>query len=260
MRPRPIALLVVALALVGLLALACGGSESSAGSGQGSGGVSAETLAALLAEGDSAGGISVSGRGIAVAAPDIASLSLGVSILRDSARQARDDAASLVTDLIASLEDNGIADEDYHTSLFSIAPEIDYRSDGQQVIRGYRVTSSLAVTVRDLDSVGKVIDDAVEAVGDPIRVQGVTFSIEDPAALQSEARAVAMADAKTKAEELAALAEVDIGKPIAISESSAGGVPPVFFGTADLAQSAETPISPGQLEIIVSVQVSYAID
>ena len=112
MRPKPIALLVATLALVGLLALACGGSESAAGSGTESGGVSADTLAALLAEGDSAGGISVSGRGIAVAAPDIASLSLGVSTVRDSARQARDDAASLVTDLIASLEDNGIAEED----------------------------------------------------------------------------------------------------------------------------------------------------
>ena len=260
MRPRLIALLVVAVGVVGLLALACGGSEPAAGSPAGADSVSTEGLAALLAEGDDAGGISVSGRGVAVAAPDIASLSLGVSTLRDSARQARDDAASLVTDLIASLEDNGIAEEDYHTSRFSIDPEIDYRPSGEQVIRGYRVTSILAVTVRDLDRVGEVIDDAVDAVGDPIRVQGVTFSIEDPAALQSEARALAMADARTKAEELAALAEVDLGKPIAISESSAGGVPPVFFEAADLAQSAETPISPGQLEITVSVQVSYAID
>ncbi len=257
MSPKLIAPFVAAAALVGLLALACGGSESATGSGSDS--VSTETLAALLAEGDSAGGISVSGRGVAVAAPDIASLSLGVSTLRDSARQARDDAASLVTDLIASLEENGIAEEDYHTSQFSINPEIDYRPSGQQVIRGYRVTSILAVTVRDLDRVGEVIDDAVDAVGDPIRVQGVTFSIEDPAALQSEARALAMADARTKAEELAALAGVDLGKPIAISESSAGGVPPVFFGDAGLAQGDETPISPGQLEIIVSVQVSYAI-
>ena len=260
MRPRLIAPLVAALALVGLLALACGGSELTAGSGAGSGGVSTETLAALLAEGDSAGGISVSGRGIAVAAPDVASLSLGVSTLRDSARLARDDAASLVADHIASLEENGIAEEDYHTSLFSIAPEIDYRSNGQQVIRGYRVTSILAVTVRDLDRVGEVIDDAVDAVGDLIRVQGVTFSIEDPAALQSEARALAMSDARTKAEALAALAELGLGKPVAISELSAGGVPPVFFEAADLlAQSAETPISPGQLEITVSVQVTYAI-
>ena len=260
MRPRLIALLVVAVGVVGLLALACGGSEPAAGSPAGADSVSTEGLAALLAEGDDASGISVSGRGVAVAVPDIASLSLGVSTVRDSARQARDDAASRMTDLIASLEENGIAEEDYHTSLFSIAPEIDYRSNGQQVIRGYRVTSILAVTVRDLDRVGEVIDDAVDAVGDPIRVQGVTFSIEDPAALQSEARALAMADAKTKAEELAALAEVGLGKPIAISESSAGGVPPVFFEAADLAQAAETPISPGQLEITVSVQVSYAID
>ncbi len=48
-------------------------------------------------------------------------------------------------------------------------------------------------------------------------------------------------------------------KPITISESSAGGVPPVFFEAADLAQAAETPISAGQLEITVSVQVTYAI-
>jgi hypothetical protein len=258
MRAKPIALVIAAAVLVGVFA-ACGGSESSAGSGAESGGVSTETLAALLGEGDSAGGISVSGQGIAVAAPDIASLSLGVSTVRDSARQARDDAASLVTDLIASLEENGIEEEDYHTSRFSIDPEIDFRASGEQVIRGYRVTSILAVTVRDLDRVGEVIDDAVDAVGDPIRVQGVTFSIEDAAALQSEARALAMADAKTKAEELAALAEVDLGKPIAISESSGGGPPPVFFGTAELAQDVETPISPGQLEITVNVQVSYAI-
>jgi uncharacterized protein YggE len=259
MRPKPIALLVAALALVGFLAVACGGSESAAGSAEGSGSVSTEGLAALLAEGDDAGGISVSGRGVAVAAPDIASLSLGVATIRDSARQARDDAASHMTDLIASLEDNGIAENDFHTSQFSINPEIDFRRDGEQVIRGYRVTSILAVTVRDLDHVGEVIDDAVDAVGDPIRVQGVTFSIEDLAALQSEARALAMADAKTKAEELAALAEIDLGKPIAVSESSAGGRPPVFFGAAELAQDVETPISPGQLEITVNVQVSYAI-
>ncbi|MCH7577305.1 MAG: SIMPL domain-containing protein [Chloroflexi bacterium] len=260
MRLKPFILVLTALALVGVLALACGDSNSDAGSASDSGSSSLEALAARLANGDDAGGISVSGQGIAVAAPDIASLSLGVSTVRDSARQARDDAASLVTELIASLEENGIAEEDYHTSRFSIDPEIDFRPSGEQVIRGYRVTSILAVTVRDLDRVGEVIDDAVDAVGDPIRVQGVTFSIEDAAALQSEARALAMADAKTKAEELAALAEVDLGKPIAISESSGGGPPPVFFGAAQLAQDVETPISPGQLEITVSVQVSYAID
>ena len=258
MKAKPIILLLIAA--VALVVAACGGSGSAADSPAESGGMSAEALAALLAGDDGASGISVSGQGVAVAAPDIASLSLGVSLLASTAGQARDDAAVRMTDLIASLKANGIAEEEYHTSQFSINPEIDYRPDGEQVIRGYRVSSTLAVTVRDLDRVGEVIDDAVDAVGDPIRVQGVTFSIEDPAALQSEARAQPMADATAKAEELAELAGVQLGKPIAISESSGGAPPPVFFAAAEALRDVETPISPGQLEIAVNVQVTYAIN
>ena len=259
MRHKRVALLIVPLVIV-LVAVACGGSDSAAGSPSDSGGLSTEALASVpAADEDSAGGISVSGLGTAVAAPDIATLRLGVSTLGDTARGARDDAAARMTDLIDSLKDNGIADKDYHTSQFSIDPEIDFRPNGKQVIRGYRVTSTLSVTVRDLDRVGEVIDDAVDAVGDPIRVQGVSFSIEEPGDLQSEARAQAMADAKAKAEELAKLAGVGLGKPITISESSGGGVPPVFFDLRAAEADVGTPISPGQLEITVTIQVTYAI-
>ncbi len=254
-------LAAAALAIAAVVGLACGsGSDAATGAPADSGAAFTESLAALLGEGESAAGMSVAGLGTAAAAPDIASLSVGVSSLADTARAAREDAATRVTDLIASLKDNGIADEDFHTSQFSIDPEIDYRTNGDQVIRGYRVTSMLAVKVRELDRVGEVIDDAVEAVGDPIRVSGVTFSIEDMAALQGEARAMAVADAKAKAEELAGLTGVTLGKPLAISESSVGGQPPVFFDLR-AAQSAdvETPISPGQLEITVTVQITYAI-
>jgi hypothetical protein len=68
-----------------------------------------------------------------------------------------------------------------------------------------------------------------------------------------------MADAQAKAGQLAELAGVSLGKPVAISESSAGGVPPVFFDAARAEPAAETPIEPGQLQITVSVQVTYAI-
>ncbi len=260
MKSKFIALLIALAALAAILAVACGGSETSAGSTSDSAGVSAEAAAPLQADDDGVTGISVSGEGVAAAAPDIASLSLGVSTLADTARQARDDAAAGMADLIATLTDNGIAEEDYHTSQFSIEPEYDYRSDGEPLIIGYRVTSMLSVTVRDLDRVGEVIDDAVDAVGDPIRVEGVTFSIESLAAIQSEARAQAMADAAAKAEELAELAAVSLGKPISISESSAGGQPKVFFAAEEAAAvDVETPISPGQLEVTVTVQVTYAI-
>lgn len=260
MNNKRIAALIALVALAALVAAACGGSESAAGSPTQSGGTSSEALAVIPADGDTTTGISVSGQGIAAAAPDIASLSLGVSTRADTARQARDDAAASMADLIASLEDNGIAEKDYHTSQFSIDPDIDFLPNGEEVIRGYRVTSLLSVTVRDPDRVGEVIDDAVDAVGDPIRVQGIAFSIEDAAAVQSEARAQAMADARARAEELAELAGVSLGDPIAISESSSGGQPPIFF-EAFAAREGEvgTPISPGQLEVTVTVQVTYAI-
>lgn len=258
MRARPIAGLIALAALAALLTAACGGSSGGGAPRVESTDASIETLAALQQENGAATGISVSGQGVAVAVPDVASLALGVSSRAATARQARDDAAASMTDLIASLKSNGIADKDFHTTQFSIDPEIDYRSSGEQVILGYRVTSMLAVTVRELDRVGEVIDDAVDAVGDAIRVQGVSFSIEDPAALQNEARALAMADARVKAEQLAELAGVQLGKPVAISESSGGGLPPILFhGDGDLRD--ETPISPGQLEISVNVQISYTI-
>ncbi len=260
MKLNPIAFLA-ALVVLAVLAAACGGSESPADSASRSGDAASGARAAL-GEGDAdAGGIFVSGQGIAVAEPDIASLSLGVSTLRDSARGARDHAAALMSDLIASLKDNDIDDEDFHTTQFSIDPEIDFRLNGEQVIRGYRVTSTLSVTVRDLDRVGEMIDDAVDAVGDPIRVRGVTFNIDDPGALRSEARALAMADAKAKAGELAEQGEVELGKPTSISETSSGGPPPVFFDlrAAQAQEEISTPITPGQLEVIVTVQVTYVI-
>jgi uncharacterized protein YggE len=87
----------------------------------------------------------------------------------------------------------------------------------------------------------------------------VSFSIDEPAALQSEARSLAMADATAKAEQLADLAGESPGKPIAISESSGGGTPPVFFDLGAAEADVSTPISPGQLEISVTVQVTFAI-
>jgi uncharacterized protein YggE len=257
MKRKHVPLLIVPLLLA--LVAACGGSDSAASSVPDSDGVSAESLATLLAGPNGESGISVSGLGVAVAAPDIASLSLGVSTLANTARQARDDAANDMDDLIDSLQDNGIAEEDYHTSRFSIEPDIDRRPNGEEVIRGYRVDSTLAVTVRDLDRVGEVIDDAVDAVGDSIRVQGVAFGLDDASALQGEARAQAMAAAKAKAEDLAELADVDLGKPITISESSSGARPPVMFFASVGSADASTPISPGQLETTITVTITYAI-
>src|SRR3989304_5340023 len=96
---------------------------------------------------------------------------------------------------------------------------------------------ALAEPATALDRVPEGIDEAVEAVGDPIQISGVTFTIEDPDALLADARAEAMADAKAKAQQLAGLGGVTLGRPIAINEGSTGGPPPIFY-KGELAQGA----------------------
>lgn len=206
-------------------------------------------------------GITVSGQGTVSLTPDTALLSVGVSVLADSAVQARDRAADAMKQLTDSVKGNGVDDKDIRTTQFSLAPEYDYSSPGSQRLKGYRVTHMLSVKVKNLDNVAKVIDDAVNAVGNPVQVGGVTFTVANPGAVLSGARADAMAEAKAKAQELASLSGVTLGAPVSIAETSSGGQPsPLYYlaGKTGVA-SADSGIQPGQMDVTVNVQVTYGI-
>jgi uncharacterized protein YggE len=120
------------------------------------------------------------------------------------------------------------------------------------------------VKVRDIDKAGEVIDDAVEAGGDLLQVQSISFTIDDTTALRSEAREEAVADAQAKADELATLVGVTLGKPTYMSESAYTPTPqPYLERVAGLAMEEAAPvteISPGELEVVVSVHITYAIE
>jgi hypothetical protein len=241
---RYIALLSIAgLLLLALLGAACEGDKVTVATQQ------AQSL-----------GISVSGEGKASGAPDIAVLTLGVSALAPSVKDARDQAATAMNGVVDSIKGNGVDGKDIQSTQFSIQPEYNYQ-DNKQELSGYRVTNIVIAKVRNIDNTSKVIDDAVAAGGDLTQVQSIDFTIDDPSKLQDEARGEAVKDAQTKAERLADLAGVKLGKPISISES--GVTPPVSSREALLggaAPSAATPIQPGEMEVTLDVQVLYAIE
>ena len=123
---------------------------------------------------------------------------------------------------------------------------------------GYRVTNTAEVKVRDLDAVGAIIDEIVEAGGDATRVDGVWFSVEDTTEARQQAREMAMMDAVTRADELAAHAGAVRGKLLRVSEDYFGG--DGFYGEIAVMEARGTPISGGDLEIRVSVHASFAIE
>ena len=206
--------------------------------------------------------VRVTGTGIVTEAPDVVVLSIGVSVERDSVRQARTEAAEAMTGVIDSLKGNGLLDEDIQTQHFSIYQRFDYVR-GQREFRGYNVTNTVSAKIRDLEDVGNVIDDAAEAGGDLVEINSIEFSIDDTTKLKMEARVAAMQDAHAKAQTLATEGGVTLGKPISISESGDFYVPrpaSLEFAFADDAAAVETPIQSGQLQVTVTVNVVYEIE
>lgn len=213
---------------------------------------------------EEAPGISVSGMGEVISAPDTGFFNVGVESRAKSVAEARDRAAKAADAVIASLKKNGVDGKDIKTTALSIQPEYDYSKNGEAPrIIGYRVHNSVEVKVRKLDSFSKILDDAVEAGGDDARVQNIWFDIEDTTKLLEQAREAAMKDAKAKAEQLAKLGGVKLGTPLAISESQGAAPTPEYrlapaTGKSDAA--VDTPIEPGTGSLVVYVNVRWGIE
>ncbi len=204
-------------------------------------------------------GIWVTGQGKVSVVPDIVSLSLGIEAQAATVAEAQNQAAEAMDRVMTALTDNGVAEKDIKTQYYSIYP-VRRWDDSKETLFGYRVTNTVTAKIRDIDRAGAIIDAVAEAGGDLTRINGISFSIDDPSAYQEEAREKAMADAKAKAEQLAALAGVTLGKPTYISE---WGIqvpyPLAVMEAAVSAPAVSTPISPGEMDISLSVQVVYGI-
>ncbi len=207
-------------------------------------------------------GLWVNGQGSVSAAPDVIILQLGVESQEATVAQAQSKARDAMNKVKDVLTAKGVADKDIRTAQFSIQPVTRYiEKENRQQIIGYRVSNQVNVKVRKIDQAGPIIDAVSEAGGDLTRIQSISFTIDDTTPLLTQAREKAMKDAQAKAEQLAKLGKITLGKPIYISES--GFLPPtpspIRLAAGAAAEAALTPISPGEQEIRVTVQVVYAI-
>lgn len=209
-------------------------------------------------------GIWVSGIGEVSITPDLATLSLGVNAQEITVALAQTKASEAMAKIMKALTDAGIAQKDIQTGYFNISQQT--RWDDLKNIEtpiGYQVTNMVTVKIREITKVGDIIDSAVMAGGDLIRINGINFSVEEPAKYYTEARGKAMAAAKSKAEELAKLAGLTLGKPTYMVEN-AQYTP--YYGYANYSvrvpsadASAGTSISAGETKVTLTVEVAYSV-
>lgn len=206
--------------------------------------------------------ITVVGEGVVNIEPNVARTNIGVEVLRPTVEEAAAENAATVDRLLATLTELGIAGEDIQTSGYNVFADrygVSGPVSDEEV--QYRVSNNVTVIIRDLDKVGEVLDASIKAGAN--NIYGVEFLLDDATVVRSEARKLAVENARATAEELAALSGVTVGKVLAISEvvGGAGG----FYNNSissfqiGMGGAERTPIQPGQLRLTMQLQLTYEL-
>ncbi len=221
--------------------------------------------------------ITISGTGKIVTKPDIAKISFTI----EEKSKNMTDAQKTVTDkgntIIASLKNMGILESDIKTDGYTANPEYEWKTksvicpigsycptDGHQELVGYMVSHSLSVKVRDTAKLGDVTRVLTE--NKVTNINGPMFEVDDIEAIKTEARSVAIADARAKAKIMARDLGVHLGRVISFYDNAE--VPmPIAYGATDMmvkssmgAAMAPAPVIPtGENTITSNVSVTFKI-
>lgn len=199
--------------------------------------------------------LSVTGTGSVEAVPDLATLSIGVTTQGDTASAALAANSALLEAVFAQLTATGIAARDMQTSYLAVNPNFTGYDDlGAPLIAGYIATNTLMVQVRQIDTLGAVVDAALGSGANTLN--GLAFSLADPQTALDGARREAVDDARARAKLLATAAGMTLGRVLSISEAGTGlEVQPAYR-----AEAAALPLAQGEIALSASVTMVFEIN
>lgn len=195
---------------------------------------------------------SVSGEGKVTVVPDTATTNIGITVSKSNIKQAQAEANIIINKITSELKKLGIKDTDIKTQNYYVYPQYNTNK-----IDGYQVNISLFVTVRDLEKINQVLDIAV--ANNANNIGGINLAVNEnkQKELEKEARVMAIKNAKEKAEELAKLSGMTLGKIVNVQEGSNRSYPQPMYLKAEAAVDSNTQIQPGSTDITSSVTLYY---
>lgn len=205
--------------------------------------------------------LSVSGQGIAQAAPDEAIVTISVTNHAADAKTAQQVNASKAAAIQNAIKALGIDDKDIQTHNYSFYPTYSSERGQENEINGYQASNSILVTIRDLELVGRVIDTALGYGAN--QISSLDFRIRNTEKLRKEALTAAIRDARNKADIIAQGLGMRIVGIKTVSEDT-GSIGHRTYSMAMLAKSNtmenSTPIEAGTLTLDASVHIDYILD
>lgn len=210
--------------------------------------------------------ITLTGKSEKDIAPDTAKISFSVNEYNKSQKKAADTVNRKTKNIINALKDLDIEEKDIKTQRYSVYPEYDWNG-GKRTFRNYRVSQSVEVKIKDLDTISKVLAKIVELEVD--NLNGPNMFIDNLDNIKDEMREDAIEDAKKKAKELASELGVSLDKIVGFSESnnSRNYYPSPIYKSISLnmdtikKESISSPeINPGEEKIIKTVSLTFKIE
>ena len=202
--------------------------------------------------------LNLSATGEVKVAPDMATITFGVVTEAPTAREAMARNAARMTEVAAAMRRAGLGDRDIQTSGLNLQAQYDYVENQPPKLRGYQANNRVTVTIRDLTKVGTTAD-AVVAAG-VNQIDGIAFGLQDPKAAEDEARRMAVTALQSKARLYAEALGVTLGGIRSLNEGG-GYQPPqpitLQYARAEMADSASTPISGGELSVKIDITGVY---
>ena len=205
--------------------------------------------------------ITVTGVGTVSVVPDAVRFNATVSALASTNAAALSSASKSAAAVRAALKEKGIAVKDIRSANISVYPEYNYTQEAGTKITGYRASQSFDVLVRKASTAGAIIEAVVSAGGDNVQLGGVIPTTLNPSLATEEARAAAVANAKSKASSYAKLLGTSIGKVLSLEEQSSPIYSSPFpMAKAGAADAAAVEIDLGEQDVTVTITVRWALN
>lgn len=203
--------------------------------------------------------ITIEGVGTATGTPDIAEVSMGIDSKGDTVAVAQLANTNAMNALIAAVAALGVSKDDIQTANYSVYENSEYNPETEAYeAKGWIVSQSLTVKVRDTSKISGVLDAGGQ--NGATNIYGPNFTIDDPSNLKDEARVEAIADATSKAAQLAATLGVRLERVVGYSEWSDTGYPTPYYALSERGVGGAMPeVLPGTSEVSLNVSVTYKL-
>ena len=209
-------------------------------------------------------GVTLDATGSVKVVPDGVQFNFSVFAVEATSKSASERANVLANQAREALDASNIDKEDVSTQNVNVYPEYSYSPEGKQTLVGFRASQSFAVTLRDTENAGAVVDAVLLLVGTDLTIDALSPILLDTSDALEQARERAIKLAKKKAEDYADLLDVELGDVISVREFSGSSSLPQSWlrdmTTADSLESTKTVVDLGTQEVTVTVEVRWAFD